>query len=775
MSPTLNLRRLIVCVLICSLYVTGLVTLTTGQSHASNSSLPRSSALSVKEPSEETAPQTKAVDEAARARVSEASLSFEENRGQADHHVKYISRGSGYTLFLTPTETVLALRSSAGKDAAASADASPPNAPARPHRARTGILRMKLSGASPTPTVAGESEMGAGPSSPVGDDAQERQTNVARYERVKYAQVYPGVDMSYSGRQQQLEYDFEVAPGVDARRITFEFDSLNRVKVESGTGDLVLETGGVKVRQHKPVAYQEVGGERREIASWYVARSKNRVRIEVGEYDRARPLMIRPVLSYPTNPGGSSRDAETTLSSDSQMPDQSRQDQPVTKPTNAGSDSIGGSVVDRKGHGIEGVLMALDGPEFSITYTDQDGSYSFEKLEKGGDYTVYPFAGNYIFNTEEHSFHDLRSNQRANFNALSGYLSISGYVSSSDGYVGFRSVPMNLDGSSYDYTSTDYDGFYSFDGLEEGGDYTVSPGAYSFSPESQSFYYLQQSEDAGFTALPVTIYGRVGTAEGTGVGGVTLTLTGGYGFETYITATTDSDGYYLITDVPNGPPFDYYYEIKASKPYYTFDPWAISLFYPNEDQYDQDFIAIPRPFGIVGVVRLGAARVPGVTVKLTSPTPAGFAPQTTTTNSAGAYAFDYLPAGRNYIVTPMKPGYQLTPVSKSVNNLSANQMGVDFTVKNYSVTGRITRPGTTTGIDAVTVTLASPMLAGFSARSVRTDSTGAYTFTSLPAGNNYTIKVVKSRFTFTPATRSITNLRSNIPAGAATNFTGTGP
>jgi len=34
-------------------------------------------------------------------------LSFEANQGQADGTVKFLSRGSGYTLFLTPTEAVL--------------------------------------------------------------------------------------------------------------------------------------------------------------------------------------------------------------------------------------------------------------------------------------------------------------------------------------------------------------------------------------------------------------------------------------------------------------------------------------------------------------------------------------------------------------------------------------------------------------------------------------------------------------------------------------------
>src|SRR5688572_8713313 len=37
-------------------------------------------------------------------------LSFEANQGQTASQVRFLSRGPGYTLFLTPTEAVLALR-----------------------------------------------------------------------------------------------------------------------------------------------------------------------------------------------------------------------------------------------------------------------------------------------------------------------------------------------------------------------------------------------------------------------------------------------------------------------------------------------------------------------------------------------------------------------------------------------------------------------------------------------------------------------------------------
>src|SRR5437870_802449 len=53
-------------------------------------------------------------DAANQARLGQAygqlPLSFEPNQGQVDPQVNFLSRGSGYTLFLTPTEAVLSLQ-----------------------------------------------------------------------------------------------------------------------------------------------------------------------------------------------------------------------------------------------------------------------------------------------------------------------------------------------------------------------------------------------------------------------------------------------------------------------------------------------------------------------------------------------------------------------------------------------------------------------------------------------------------------------------------------
>jgi CSLREA domain-containing protein len=189
-------------------------------------------------------------------------------------------------------------------------------------------------------------------------------------------------------------------------------------------------------------------------------------------------------------------------------------------------------------------------------------------------------------------------------------------------------------------------------------------------------------------------------------------------------------------------------------------------------------IVEPTAFTISGKVFLAGTTtgLGGVTVKLTSPTPAGFPDRVFTTTSTGLYSFTGLPPGRTYKVVPVKTGYKFTPFARSYSNLSAHQTGQNFSAtKVYSISGRVVRTGTATGIAFVKLTITSPTPAGFAARTVSTDSAGNYSFKNLPAGRNYTIKPTKSGFTFNPVTRQFTNLQADVPVGPSTKFSGTGP
>ena len=71
------------------------------------------------------------------------------------------------------------------------------------------------------------------------------------YARVRYREVYPGVDQVWYGNAGQLEYDFVVAPGADPRAIVLRFEGADRMEVDA-SGGLVLHTRAGELRQAAP-------------------------------------------------------------------------------------------------------------------------------------------------------------------------------------------------------------------------------------------------------------------------------------------------------------------------------------------------------------------------------------------------------------------------------------------------------------------------------------------------------------------------------------------
>jgi hypothetical protein len=268
-------------------------------------------------------------------------LSFEANRGQSDKQVKYLSRGHGYTLFLTNDEAVLTLRRSGVKLADTHAVGMSPSA-FKPGAGdeQSAVLRMKLIGANTSTMVSGNGEQQGTSNYFIGNDPSQWRTNVANYSQVRYQDAYPGVDLVYYGNQQQLEYDFVVAPGADPRAITLDVTADRDARTAASpaaspriadNGDLLVPTNGAEVRFHKPVVYQtgessdphSIGGTpnaikaKNTIDGRWVLKGANRVGFEVAAYDSSKPLIIDPALSYSTYLGGTGTDGAFGVAIDS--------------------------------------------------------------------------------------------------------------------------------------------------------------------------------------------------------------------------------------------------------------------------------------------------------------------------------------------------------------------------------------------------------------------------------------------------------------------------
>lgn len=256
-------------------------------------------------------------------------LSFAANDGQTNPRVKFVSRGAGYAVFLTARSAVLELVSKKKTEGHPKATTESRKINRRPSFFAS-VVRMGLVGANRNPHEAGLDELPGKANFFIGNDASKWHTNVPLYAKVKYQEVYPGVNLVYYGNQRQLEYDFVVAPGADPGEIRLRFRGASSMRLDR-EGNLVLTTAAGKISFHKPLVYQRTTGrglsaqvnpksrrhDRRLLKGHYVLLASNQVAFHVGHYNRREPLVIDPVLSFSTYLGGSGGETANAIAVDS--------------------------------------------------------------------------------------------------------------------------------------------------------------------------------------------------------------------------------------------------------------------------------------------------------------------------------------------------------------------------------------------------------------------------------------------------------------------------
>lgn len=229
----------------------------------------------------------------ARPLLPKAPVRFEPNRGQfhsakGSRPILWAARGLGSSVGFTQDATLLQAGSQTitmrlqGENAAAPLEASSPlSAPTHYF----------------TPGFRGE---------------------VQNYTRLRRRQVYPGIDLVYYGNGNNLEYDFEIAPGADPSRIRMHFDGAAPLRL-SAQGDLLLGPDSRVITQHAPVVYQTgKTGQRVSVAASYKIGEQGDVTIALAHYDASAPLVIDPTITFEAYLYGSSGDSGVSVTHDGQ-------------------------------------------------------------------------------------------------------------------------------------------------------------------------------------------------------------------------------------------------------------------------------------------------------------------------------------------------------------------------------------------------------------------------------------------------------------------------
>jgi len=244
----------------------------------------------------------------ARSLFAGLPLMFEPNQGQAnldpsDSRAKFVARGSGYNLFLGSEGAILSLSHHDAKKPGQGQGA-----------AQVDALQMKLVGANSNAVIAAADPLPGKSNYFVGNDPAKWRRGVPQFARVRYENVYPGINLVFYGNQGQLEYDFQVAPHADPAQAELEFNGAQALALKDGA--LVIQGRNGSIRLEAPQVYQQIAGRREPVEGKFVLRGGHRAGFAIGNYDHSRELVIDPLLTFATYFGGSGNELNNYVAVD---------------------------------------------------------------------------------------------------------------------------------------------------------------------------------------------------------------------------------------------------------------------------------------------------------------------------------------------------------------------------------------------------------------------------------------------------------------------------
>jgi uncharacterized protein (TIGR03437 family) len=267
--------------------------------------------------------------------ISSLPVTFEAiSSSGADSGIRFMSRGAGGTLLFARDQVHVDL---------------PSNADDRFRR-----VTMQFVGSRGTAEPKGESAVSTKSHYYFGSDSTRWIRDAAHFSKLRYSNLYPGVDLVFYGNPTKLEYDWIVAPGQDPGVIHLRIQGANSVRLDRGAL-LVSAGGGRDLVCQLPEVYQVIDGERRPVTGGYVLRGQE-VGFNIGPYDRTHELVIDPVLSWLSYLGGTGDDAGADIKIDSK----GRAVLLLSVASTKFNFPVGGGLVDKSGKGSVAAVIRLN-------------------------------------------------------------------------------------------------------------------------------------------------------------------------------------------------------------------------------------------------------------------------------------------------------------------------------------------------------------------------------------------------------------------------------
>jgi hypothetical protein len=246
-------------------------------------------------------------------------LSFAENRGQVDTRAAFLVQGRNTTAYFTAQGLTLALTQQFNYHAEKS-PSSPSMAPnSTSQTSRRWNLKLDFIGANPAVRPEGR-DLTPARVSYFSGPPQNWHIGIQTYSSVVYSNLWPGIDLAYSGTTNRLKYEFIVKPGADPRQIKLAYRGTSAPLAINTQGQLEITTPFGVIRDDKPVSHQ---GKGKQVKTEFVVHERaadgsQEYGFKVGKYDKRKTLIIDPaILIYSGFIGGSGDDEGHSIAVDS--------------------------------------------------------------------------------------------------------------------------------------------------------------------------------------------------------------------------------------------------------------------------------------------------------------------------------------------------------------------------------------------------------------------------------------------------------------------------
>jgi len=236
---------------------------------------------------------------------------FKENKGQWPDQVRYLSQLEAASIYLEDDGLLIDLKDPKKRGHISHDHHEGTSTPALFHHH---AYRMRFVGETTSSSARGKVEHNGRHNYFLGNDQSKWASDVRSFSSVAYQNIYKGIDGHfYYSANGEFKYDLIVSPGAQTEDIRIEYEGVTPKLLTNG--DLLIPTVTGEVREARPYAYQEIEGVKKEVSCAFVY-EKQQLRFALGEYDRALPLVIDPILVFSTYSGSFSQNFGYTATFD---------------------------------------------------------------------------------------------------------------------------------------------------------------------------------------------------------------------------------------------------------------------------------------------------------------------------------------------------------------------------------------------------------------------------------------------------------------------------